>query len=216
MPLQALVLDHDGVLADIDYRAAAVFFRRLLPLSLEELGRTWTRWLRRCEQQAPGSATWDAFWEHLAHELRLTPEVCQELKTFRYIDLFRPFPDTRPALLEARRRGLRIAVLSNTPLVDLRDPLRHLGLDDVVDVICNPLSSGVAKPAPEAYQCVLELLGLEAPRCVFLDDEEANVAGAAAVGMSAWRVDRRRPEHALEQRVIRDLSALPDLLARGG
>jgi putative hydrolase of the HAD superfamily len=216
MPLQALILDHDGVLADIDYRSAAVFFRRLLPLSVEELGQWWTRWLRRSEQQVPGAASWDAFWEHLGHELRLAPEVCRELKTFRYIDLFRPFPEVRPALQEARRRGLRIAVLSNTPLVDLKEPLRHLGLEDVVDVICNPLSMGFSKPAPEAYQCVLELLRLEASRCVFLDDEEANVAGAAAVGLSAWRVERRRPEHALEQHIIRDLSALPDLLARAG
>lgn len=216
MPLEALILDHDGVLANIDYRAAAVFFSRLLPLSVKELGTWWTRWLRRSERQAPGTSSWEAFWEHLGHELRLAPEVCRELKTFRYIDLFQPFPDVRPALEEARRRGLRIAVLSNTPLVDLREPLRHLGLEELVDVICNPLSMGYAKPAPEAYRCVLELLRLEASRCLFLDDEEANVAGAAAVGLSAWRVDRQRPEHALEQHLLRDLSALPALLARGG
>jgi putative hydrolase of the HAD superfamily len=216
MPIEALVFDHDGVLADVDYRAAAAFFGRLLPISLGELSREWNRWLELARPQDSGGIRWDDFWDHVSDRLQLTPEVRRELKAFHYLSIFRAFPDARPALLEARQRGLRVAVLSNTPLVDLGEPLRHIGLADLVEVICNPLTTGTAKPAPEAYQRVLAALGLEASRCLFFDDEETHVTGAAAVGMEAWRVDRQRPEHALQQRVIRDLSALPLILSRPG
>lgn len=215
-PIEALVLDHDGVLADLDYRTAAAFFGRLLPFSLGGLVQEWNRWVREGGGARTEGIRWDDFWDDVSDRHALSPETRRELKAFRYLDLFSPFPDARPAILEARRRGLRIAVLSNTPLVDLHEPLKHIGLDDVIDVVCNPLATGNSKPAPEAYHRVLELLGLEAARCVFVDDEEANRAGAEAVGMSAWRVDRQRPEHDLPRHIIRDLSALPGILERGG
>jgi putative hydrolase of the HAD superfamily len=216
MSIQALIFDHDGVLADLNLRMAAAFFGPLLPLPLGGLVQEWNRWVQEGRRQETGQLRWDDFWDDLSDRFQLAPEVRRELKAFRYLDLFRAFPDARPALLEARRRGLRVAVLSNTPLVDLVEPLTHMGLIHEVDVVCNPLAKGTSKPAPEAYQRVLDLLQVEAAHCVFFDDEEVNVAGAAALGMSAWRVDRQRADHALHQNVVRDLSALPDILARGG
>ncbi|WP_257459600.1 HAD family hydrolase [Archangium lipolyticum] len=217
MPLEAIIFDHDGVLADLNYRKAAAFFSQLLPLSLGGIVQEWNRWVQESQKHLrPGALRWDDFWDDLSVRLKLSPEVLRELKSFRYLDLFQAFPDARPALLEARHRGLRVAVLSNTPLVDLQEPLTHMGLDDLVDVICNPQATGATKPAPEAYQRVLEMLGLEASRCLFLDDEKANVSGAELLGMRAWHVERQRPAHDLERNVVRDLSALPDILARNG
>lgn len=41
------------------------------------------------------------------------------------------------------------------------------------------------KPDPAIYRTLLDRYGLEAGRCLFIDDSEKNVAGARAVGMRA-------------------------------
>jgi putative hydrolase of the HAD superfamily len=47
---------------------------------------------------------------------------------------------------------------------------------------------GLIKPDREVFDHVLAALGLAAERIVFLDDNEANVQQAHAVGMTAVRV----------------------------
>ena len=43
---------------------------------------------------------------------------------------------------------------------------------------------GLIKPDPAIYHVLLERNGLEASRCLFIDDSPKNVAGAEAVGMT--------------------------------
>ena len=70
-----------------------------------------------------------------------------------------------------------------------------------------------AKPAAESYWTVSRLLGVEPDECLFFDDEIACVEGSRAAGMQAYLVDRRRPEHALAEGIVRDLGAIPQILA---
>lgn len=89
-------------------------------------------------------------------------------------------------LRDARRAGLRTALLSNSwgggyPMERLRE---------LCEVVVISGKVGLRKPDAAIYQHTLELLGLPAERCVFVDDAEANVLGARAVGMHAvWHTD---------------------------
>ena len=95
-------------------------------------------------------------------------------------------------------------------------PLAAMGVGDLVDAACAATVIGAAKPDPRAYQIAAARLGVEPQECLFLDDEEACVAGARAVGMTAYRVDRTLQAHALDQGIVADLGVLPELLARLG
>jgi 2-haloacid dehalogenase len=44
---------------------------------------------------------------------------------------------------------------------------------------------GLLKPEPEIFQLCLERNGLNADRCIFIDDSAKNVTGAAAVGIDS-------------------------------
>lgn len=46
---------------------------------------------------------------------------------------------------------------------------------------------GYVKPEPEMYRRVVELLAVAPQEALFIDDVEANVAGARQVGLSALR-----------------------------
>ena len=88
------------------------------------------------------------------------------------------------------RRQARVALLSNAT-TRLRSDLHKLDLTDELDVIFNTAEIGIAKPEPGVFLHVLDELGVEADQAVFIDDLAENVAGAAAVGITAHQhVDR--------------------------
>lgn len=74
-----------------------------------------------------------------------------------------PFPDTRPALLQARQSGLRLVIVSNTDRDIIDHTLRQLELpfDDVVTAE----DAGVYKPADAVFDYALQRIG-EAPEHV--------------------------------------------------
>ncbi|HET7677027.1 MAG TPA: haloacid dehalogenase type II [Candidatus Limnocylindrales bacterium] len=70
---------------------------------------------------------------------------------------WQPFPDTRPALLAARRAGLRLAIVSNTDDDIISHTLRQIGLP--VDLVVTAEEAGAYKPAEAPFRLALERLG---------------------------------------------------------
>lgn len=81
-----------------------------------------------------------------------------------------------------RAAGLRTGLLSNS--WGMADYPRHLfpGMFDAV-VISGEV--GMRKPEERIFRHAADLLGLDPAECVFIDDIEANVTAAEAIGMTA-------------------------------
>jgi HAD superfamily hydrolase (TIGR01509 family) len=94
---------------------------------------------------------------------------------------------TTHALLEAlRRRGLRLALVSNTASPDwlLRPVLERQGLVERVDAIVLSSEVGKRKPHPAIFERALGELGVPPEVSLFVGDRlEADVAGASRAGM---------------------------------
>ena len=215
MTNRAVIFDRDGVLLDFDLEAAADFFEPLLSISLEELIGLWREWARRVGY--PGTLAeerrfWQGVWQFVAESLDLKPAVQHELEQFNYTSILFAYPDARPALVRARRQGLRVGVLSNFGLASIDASLEAVGLAHLVDVTAAAPVIGAAKPAPEAYRYVLQRLHAVPEECFFFDNKQPHVEGARALGMRAFLVDRERPEHRLHEGIVRDLSSLSIIL----
>jgi len=213
--VRAVIFDRDGVLTHFDLPRLRAFFGPLVPLPLDEIAVRWQRWctLGACPRTlAEEAGFWAEFWDRLVHELALAAHVRDRLHAFDYTESVRAFPDARAALLDVRARGLAIGVLSNFPLASLDASLRAAGLADLVDVACSASVLGASKPAPASYLAVARALVADPSECLLLDDEPPCVEGARAVGMHAFLVDRARSDHALGERVVRGLDALPKIL----
>nr|WP_300045157.1 HAD-IA family hydrolase [uncultured Nocardioides sp.] len=91
-------------------------------------------------------------------------------------ELFDWFAGQRPARLTA--------ILSNSG-PGARERERFHGFEDVTDDIVYSHEVGLAKPDPAAYEIVTRRLGVEAGEVLFLDDVEANVVAARALGWHA-------------------------------
>ncbi len=216
MSIRAIIFDRDGVLTDFDLKRSAAFFESRLPISLPELAERWDQWgevVGFPSSVAEEHVFFRGFWEHLGHEFELSQTTLKQLHQSNYTNYMLPFPDARPALMEARKRGLRIGVLSNFGLASLEASLEVTGLRDLVAVACAATVIGVAKPHPEAYLTVTRALSVEPEACLFFDDEQEHVEGGRVVGLQAYLVDRGRSDHELSEGIVRDLTALPDILA---
>jgi putative hydrolase of the HAD superfamily len=117
---------------------------------------------------------------------------------------FELFEDTLPVLAELRAHGLKIGLVSNTGR-DLAAFVAHHALD--VDAAVGSAKHGKTKPHPAIFLSALEELGVRAEDAAMVGDSpEDDIAGARALGMRAFLVDR-------EGRFPEAVGRLPDLLA---
>ncbi len=135
----------------------------------------------------------------------------------------RAHPETAGALSALRRRGYRLAIISNTiaPPVGLEDHLADEGLLEYFPVRIFSCVLGVPKPHPRIFRAALDALAMPAERAVYVGDKpKIDVRGARRVGMGA--VLRHAPglppppgpaADAVIRQIVDLLGLLPD---RGG
>lgn len=82
-----------------------------------------------------------------------------------------------------RRRGLKLAVLSNISRYVGNYFRRTVQWLELFDHLCFSGELGIVKPNPAIYRVCLEALGVPASQTLFIDDREVNITGAHAVGI---------------------------------
>jgi putative hydrolase of the HAD superfamily len=101
----------------------------------------------------------------------------------------RLYDDSLEFLQALRSRGVKIVIVSNCS-ENTRTLLEKRGVADLADDLVLSCEVGVEKPAPEIYQLALELAGVTAQQAVFVDDQPAFCAAAAALGITAVQILR--------------------------
>jgi putative hydrolase of the HAD superfamily len=125
-------------------------------------------------------------------------------RAWEHAENFALYEDTLPTLAALRGHGLKIGLVSNTGR-DLAAFVAHHALD--VDSAVGSGAHGKTKPHPAIFLSALGELGVEAKDAAMVGDSpEDDIAGARALGMQAFLVDR-------EGRFPEAVGRLPDLLA---
>jgi HAD superfamily hydrolase (TIGR01549 family) len=132
---------------------------------------------------------------------------------FRADDLY---PDTIPAIDELRRRGYRVAVIGNQPTSRTAE-LRRIGVD--AEVMAMSAEMGAAKPSPQFFEHVLELIGSPRPSSVaYVGDRVDNdVLPSVMAGMRAvwirrgpWGFIERLPDGVNPALIVTTLTELAE------
>jgi HAD superfamily hydrolase (TIGR01662 family) len=124
---------------------------------------------------------------------------------------FELYEDVLPVLALLRKHGLKIGLVSNTSR-DLDAFVKHHALD--VDAWVSSGVHGKVKPSPTIFRAALELLDVEPSAAVMVGDSpDDDVAGAEAVGIRAFLLDREG-KHGRDD-ALPTLLALPALLGLG-
>ena len=104
-------------------------------------------------------------------------------------------PEAARAIRIVADAGVKLAILSNE--LDLfygSEFRKKLPLLDRFQAIIDATYTKVLKPDPRAYQMVLDELSLDPGVCVFVDDQQRNIAGAKACGLQTVLFDVRDPQ----------------------
>jgi len=187
-----LIFDLGNVIIDIDYRQSLNLIKSLLPNSFDlkvdsfystdfhkayEKGEidspTFRNEVRNYFQQNWDDKKVDELWNSLLGEI----------------------PKERLDLVSTLKQSYQVGVLSNTNEIHIDAVYKMLEKDfginrfeQLFDRVFYSHEMGLAKPSQEIYYKMLEELGTSANRVVFFDDLEANVRGAASVGIQAVHV----------------------------
>ena len=108
-----------------------------------------------------------------------------------YFDHMEPNRSMIDYVRELRGRGVRAALLTNN--VREWEPLWRSKLpeiDELFELVVDSAFVGLRKPDPAIFALTLERLGgVEAARCVFVDDLDVNCEAARGLGMAAVRFE---------------------------
>jgi glucose-1-phosphatase len=187
-----LIFDLGNVIIDIDYHRSLNLIKTLVPPSFH---------LRV-----------DSFYItdfHKAYEKGLidSPAFRDEVRSYFQQDwddqkvdelwnsLLGKIPGERLDLVSKLKQNYQVGILSNTNEIHIEAVNKMLksdfdmeGFEEFFDRVFYSHEMGLAKPSEEIYFQMLEELGVPAGRVVFFDDLEANVNGAASVGIQAVHV----------------------------
>jgi putative hydrolase of the HAD superfamily len=182
--ISCVLFDLGGVLIEFAgfERLPEMLDERLDP---EEVRRRWIH-SPAVAQYERGQLESAAFAEAVAREWRLRVEPAVFLEHF--VEWAKDFyPGARELVLETGR-AVTTACFSNSNPLHWERNFRSYGIQDVFDRCFASYELGAVKPEARAFEMVLERLGLDGDRVLFLDDTEVNVEGARRAGLRAQRV----------------------------
>lgn len=189
---RAVIVDYGAVLCHPPFPHEIARMSRALGVTPEQFPRLYAHGRDAYDR---GDLTTKQYWEAVAREagVELTPDVIDALGQWDKEMWSRANTEMTDWLAALRAAGYKTALLSNMQ----SDMIAHVRakfpwLKDFDQQI---FSSEVRliKPDPALYRRALEKLGTRASETIFIDDREENVAGARAVGMTAFRF-RSLPE----------------------
>lgn len=218
----ALVFDMDNTLFD-ERRYFDQAFDAVADTVAKETGVDHETAFRRIrdEFEEKGSQ-YDNFFAYVAELFDLDPayhDVFYEQYLTVDVDLTL-YDDASEILAWAEDEGFALGLLTSGSVEAQRNKIETLGLDDVVDVTCVPreLGDGYEKPAPDAYEWVLERLGVTPERSVYVGDNPmSDFQGPKELGMTTIRLRRgefadREVNHSLVDHDITTHRSLPDIV----
>ncbi|MFQ5918775.1 MAG: HAD family hydrolase [Thermoplasmata archaeon] len=123
------------------------------------------------------------------------------------------YDDVRPTLTGLKGAGYRLGVISNATH-GLPRGLKKLGLTPYFETVTYSYAVGAEKPDPRIFQAALRAMQVPPVAAVHVGDNlDADVRGAAQVGITPMLIDRegRHPEE--DFIVLRSLSEIQDHIA---
>lgn len=201
---EAVIWDFGGVLTSSPFEAFAKFEReRGLPENFirgvnarNHLENAWAR-LERAE------ISHDEFDEAFAEECRA---LGQEVRGRDILPLLAG--EVRPDMVEALRRihrRCKTGCITNNLPAGEGNAMASIYKRDIMaefDHVIESAKIGMRKPDPRIYAMMVEALGVEPAKCIYLDDLGVNLKPARQMGMTTIKVGEAGPAIAELERLL--------------
>ena len=186
---KALLFDLDGTLSNTDAVHFPTWMEVLRPYGVEVTRELYDERLsgrvdrEAVEELLPGLSAEET------DDLMRT----EELRARQRASEIGPLPGLRGMLEEGRRRGLPLALVTNSTEEDAGEVLQPLGLDGAFDPVIFPGDAEDDKPAAMPYEEALESLRLSPEEVVAFEDSVTGVRSAVEAGIPTVGISSAHP-----------------------
>jgi HAD superfamily hydrolase (TIGR01509 family) len=192
MTVRAVLFDLDGVLVDSESFSSEASDRILAEVGIAQTPQE--------KKLVFGRRTIDNYKAAIdARGLKLDPAILVDRKNKLFASLIRgklkPLPGVLELLGELRDAGLKVAVVSSSPLERVNVSLEEVGLILEFDLVVSGDCCDKGKPDPEPFLFAADRLKVKPRDCVVLEDAEAGVAAGKAAGMKVVAVRSPNTHH---------------------
>jgi HAD superfamily hydrolase (TIGR01509 family) len=190
MPLKAVLLDFDGVIAETANHHIAAWQRTLSTLGWQVPDEVAARSAEIDDR--------DFLVELFAGRGIVSHKIDQWVlrKQALTVQMLKDSPRLYPGVVELirlLRNKAKLAVVSGTWRENIRAVLSAAGVDDCFETIIGKEDVTAVKPAPEAYVLALKKLRVPATAAVAIEDSPSGLQSARAAGIRVVAVGHRHP-----------------------
>ena len=188
--MKACILDVDGTLTDtldsLTYSVNETLKEmKLTPITSDECRNFVGNGARVLMEKSLGAAG-EADGSRLDEAMEIYGRIFDANCTY----LVKPYEGVEEMLAELKRRGTRLAVLSNKPHRQTVKVVEEIFGGEVFDCVQGQQEKIARKPDPEGIYCLLEALQADREECLYVGDSEVDIrtgknAGVRTVGV-AW------------------------------
>ncbi|RZN49448.1 TIGR02253 family HAD-type hydrolase [archaeon] len=125
-----------------------------------------------------------------------------------------PYSDTVSTLIELKKMGMEVNIISNGRSLKQWEKILRLGLESFFTHVLISETVGYSKPDRKMFETALSIAHCDASDAVFVDDRVEYISGARECGMHTICMDkhRREPHDAPCDFIVHSLSEIPPLI----
>jgi putative hydrolase of the HAD superfamily len=98
----------------------------------------------------------------------------------------KPYKTVKPTLKKLRKKGYKLAIVSDAPVLKVWSRLVEMKLENLFDIVVTYEDTKKIKPHPAPFRAVLKKLGLKPEQVIFVGDSPSrDIAGAKKLGIAA-------------------------------
>ena len=183
LPGQTVIFDYGEVISLAQSAADKEVIAGLAGVGCDSMP-FWRAYFAHRDSLDQGRAGVAAYWRAIADDLGASWDDARvhELWAADFRSWLSINPGTIEVIADLKAGDTRLALLSNAG-PDYGSYFRHGPLGGFFAACYVSGELGLLKPHPEIYQHVLDDLGISAAQAVFIDNRQANVRGAEALGI---------------------------------
>jgi HAD superfamily hydrolase (TIGR01509 family) len=209
--LEALIFDFDGLIVDTEYPDFQAWREMCQQYGVELSIETWLPCVGT-------GATTQVFDPHRYLEEQagrsLDREIIRARVKRRGLELIEAqpiLPGVQELILEAKRRGLRLAVASSSSRAWVAGHLTRLGLIEYFETLACGDEVEYTKPHPDLYLSALERLGVRADQAIAFEDSLNGMLAARSAGIFCVVVPGSLTQYLTFEQVDVRLSSLAEV-----
>jgi putative hydrolase of the HAD superfamily len=225
LKIKAVLLDMGNTIIKYDFESPEEVFHRILlslgiPKSLDDINGAFSSAKNEAKDvgllSSFGKMDCEEYWnrwdslvlKHLGIAKHVELGEIVQSRWFDFMDCTF-YPEVRDVLLELRRRGLKVGLISNGYEEEIAFVLEKAGLEKTTfDIIVGVDTIKKAKPDQDIFKYASGKLNVKTEETIFVGDSvDLDYKGAENAGIHAVLIDRSEKEHS-DLRTIRNLKEI--------